>query len=103
MNLQTTHLLARSNKSINKARQYQSHLLTGLLLARDIIKSEQNKQYYENEYDLKGNQQVIYKNKTYITGNRYKEQVELYKDNRFVKCVNIDEIYSEINKTKLNS
>jgi hypothetical protein len=60
-----------------------------------------NKVFYKNENDLDAGVEVFhkgtqrYRTEPYITGNRYKEQVELYdKDGRFCRTARISDVYS---------
>jgi hypothetical protein len=53
------------------------------------------KKYYENEDDLPGFIEVIYKGEKYITGNRYHDLVELYCDNKLKHVVKIKSVHSE--------
>lgn len=46
----------------------------------------------KNENDLDGGVKVLWRNKVYVTGNRRHEKVELYKNRKFIRIVNISSI-----------
>ncbi len=46
----------------------------------------------KNENDLDGGEIVIWRGKEYITGNRRNTKVELYKEKKFIRIVNIESV-----------
>lgn len=54
--------------------------------------------HYENEDDLDAGVVVFYKDKPYITGNRYHDEVELYYCGKFITTTKIKEVYSQVYK-----
>lgn len=47
---------------------------------------------FDKEGDLIGGQKVLYNHEYYTIGNRYHGLIELYKNNRFIVNVTIEEI-----------
>lgn len=58
------------------------------------ILREKDKIRYKNEEDLNAGVVVFWKGKKYSTGNRYKDQVELYYNGDFCRTVKIEEVFS---------
>ncbi len=54
------------------------------------------RKYFKDENDLQGGVKVKYRNKIYITGNRYHDHVELYNDDNELKYIaRIKSVYME--------
>ena len=59
---------------------------------RKRIEGEWGARRMKNENDLDGGEIVIWRGKEYITGNRRHSKVELYKEKKFIRIVNIESV-----------
>lgn len=59
-------------------------------------KEKKMKLHFKDENDCPGNTLVVFAKNRYITGNRYKDSVELYYNGKFYACVGIKHIYKEV-------
>jgi hypothetical protein len=57
--------------------------------------SIKGRDWHDNKLDedtLKSGVLVVWRNKGYVTGNRYGDQVELYRDGRFIRTVSCNHV-----------